>query len=151
MMRSSWSVKQNHAGLFGLLYIRHLDKARRSPRASATADALNEVFDHCEALLRVVYLRVELYAPGLLTLDAVCCYGNILGRGNDRVALGNGGDGVAVRHPYLRLGAQRCHKWVVGTLHLHTRTAILAAGRCLNLATEEVGEVLRTIAYAEQR
>ena len=128
-----------------------LDEALRGPRLRASADAHDEVAEQLRAVGRVVDLGVELDAPRLLTLDVVGRHADILRRGDNPVVVGHARDGVAVRHPHLRLGRKPLHQGIPGVAHRQHRTAVLAARRRLHLAAEGRGEELCPVADAQQR
>ena len=76
-----------------------LDEGGRRPVALDTRE-LKEVAQQLRPLLGVEGLGVELYAPGMLAVDAEGRCGYILRAGDDAEALGQRRDGIAVRHPY---------------------------------------------------
>ena len=90
-----------------------LDEGGRRPVA-LDARELKEVAQQLCPLLGVEGLGVELYAPGLLAVDAEGGCGYILRAGDDAEALGQRRDGIAVRHPYGAAWGQVLQQRVVG-------------------------------------
>ena len=139
------------AQLFAQLPHGGLDETLRGPRLLAAADADDEILQQLRAVGRVVDLRMELDTPRLLTLDMECGDAHVLGAGDQFIGIGHARDGVAVRHPHLRLGRQSAHQRIRRGADGEHRTAVFAAGCGLHLATEGRREELGTVADAQQR
>ena len=127
-----------------------VDEALGGPGTVRAADSDGEVAEELEAALGVVYLGVELYAPHAV---AVATEGGEadFGRGGDAAeAFGEGGDGVAVAHPYLCPGLDAGEEGVGGVDGGETRAAVLAGSRGLDIPAEGVGHELGAVADAEE-
>ncbi len=92
---------------------------------------------------------MELYAPGLLALYLIGCYGHLVGRGYNLEIVGNRSDGVAMAHPHLRADRDVAHQRIGGVDAREVGTAIFTRGSRLNRAARCVGYELRSIADAE--
>ena len=98
---------QNHAVIAQLLFQfgnRCLYKRGCAPFLLATADVDHKVLQQQRALDAVEYLRMELYGPDAFSANrgiAVGCIAHVVGGGDALETIGDGGDGVAVAHPYL--------------------------------------------------
>ena len=100
---------------------------------------------------RVVHLRMELYSPCALAVHAEGRATHVLRAADDAERFRRVGDGVAVRHPYLRGGGEGAHKRVLGVGHLKHGAAIFACGSRLHRPSGEPGEVLGAVADSQQR
>ena len=89
------------ADLLAQFLDRALHEGGGTPLLFAATDIHNKVFQQLLALQGVVHLRVELYAPHAVVVVGEGGVLDIRRRADDMVALGNGGDGVAVAHPHL--------------------------------------------------
>ena len=49
------------------------------------------------------HFGVELHAPHFLAFDLISGNGNLIGRSDSLEIIGNGRNGIAVRHPHLRI------------------------------------------------
>ena len=96
----------------------------------------------------MIDLRVELDAPGLLTFYMIGGVNHIIGGGYDLRAFGEAGDGVAVRHPDLRVGGYALEQGAL-FLYMHDGAAVLAGDGGIDLPAVAVGDVLGTVADAE--
>ena len=128
-----------------------VDERGGAPCAGASADVHHEVGQQFRAVGGMEHLGVELDAPGHLAADVVCGILHVLGRADYLVIGGHGGDGVAVAHPYLCGRGEAVHQRVLGSHDAEHGAAILAARSALDLTAVGVGQVLRAVAYAQQR
>ena len=92
------------AYLLAQLVDRCLHKRGRTPLLAAVADVNHEIPQQRLALRGVEHLGVELHGPEGVARAGVGGEAHIVGAGDDVAVLRNGGDGVAMAHPHLRVG-----------------------------------------------
>ena len=123
---------------------------RDSMELSMKEAGVQEILQNTGAVGRMVDLRVELDAPGLLTFYMICGVDHIVCGGYDLRAFGETGDGVAVGHPYLRV-IWNPFKQGALSLYMHDGAAVLTGYGGIDLPAVAVGDVLSTVADAEHR
>ena len=95
--------------------------------------------------------RMELHAPGLLTIDLICGILHLGGR-CDAFEIGReGGDGVAVAHPHLRVVRNALEKGIIVVEAGKIGPAVFTESGRFNLATVGLCHILRAIAYTQER
>ena len=80
-----------------------VNERRRCPVTFASADSEGEVRQHLGAFRRVEHLRMELDGICLLSLEMESGIDHVIRGGDNLCIVRNGGDGVAVGHPNLRM------------------------------------------------
>ena len=133
------SLQSGHGGF---------DKGGRRPVAGATALG-EEVVEQTRAALGVEDFRVELYAPGLLAIDAEGSRLHIVRPGNDAEGVRQPCDRVAVRHPHLRSGSDAVKQWILGVDLGEECAAVFARGGRLDASSGRSGQQLCAVADAE--
>ena len=118
---------------------------------SAAADAYHEVAQQEAALQAMEHLGVELHAPQPLALSLIGGVDDLFGRGDGAEALGEGGDGVAVAHPYLRVVGKALEERVLMVEGAKVRPPVLAALGTFHASAVSVRHVLCAVADAEDR
>ena len=74
---------------------------------------------------------------------------HVSGRTNHLEIAGDGGDGITMRHPYLRVLFETTEQGVGGVNRLEVGTSVLARISLFHLATEGVRDELGAIANAQ--
>ena len=120
-----------------------------APVLSAAADAYHEVAQQEAALQAVEHLGVELHAPQLLAFSLIGGVDDLFCRGDGAEALGEGGDGVAVAHPYLRVVGKALEERVLMVEGAKVRPPVLAALGAFHASAVSVRHVLCAVADAE--
>ena len=120
-----------------------------APRLVESADVRHEVAQHQRAVFAMEHLGMELHAPHLLALHLVGGDGHLVRRGDDAEVVRDGGDGVAVAHPHLRVFAHALQQGIVVLEAAQIRTSVLAAAGGFHLAPVGIGDELRAIADAQ--
>ena len=128
-----------------------LHKRRRAPLLLAAADAYNEILKQLLALQRVENLRMELDGPKRGFIAGVSSILNIGGRSDHMAVIGNGGNGIAMAHPHLRIILKSLEQRIAGIKHSEVGTAILTAVGLLDLSAVAVRYELRSVANTKYR
>ena len=120
-----------------LLQLGHggIHKRGRAPLLARAADVYHEVLQQQSALKRMEHLGVELYGPDASGTPESSIR-HILGAADDLEIVGDAGDGIAMRHPYLRLLFEALEKGVRGIYRLEVGAPILAAVCLLHTASK---------------
>ena len=92
---------------------------------------------------------MKLNAPNRLVVSLISGISYIFGRSNRAPSLGQGGDGVAVAHPYLRIGREALEEPVAMLYKGEVGTPLLTAAGGLHVAAVGVAHILRTVADAQ--
>ena len=126
-----------------------IDKGGGAPVLLGTADVDHEVLKQLCALHGVEHLGMELHGPYGQIFGGIGGELHVVGRGYHLVALGQGGDGVAMAHPHLRLGLEAFEERVVSVEVFQAGAAVLAGVGFLHLSALAVRDELGAVADAE--
>ncbi len=92
---------------------------------------------------------MELHAPALTIAAAICGYVYLVGGGHHVHAFADGGDGVAVAHPYLCADFDAGHQGVGAVHPAEYGATIFAGGSRLDTSAALIGHQLGAVADAQ--
>ena len=125
-----------------------VDERGCTPLLTGAADADHEIAEQECALKGVEHLGVELYGPDIPGVPEGGIR-HVLGASDDLKAVGDGGDSIAMRHPYLGVFLEASEKRIGDVDRLKVCPSVLTAVGLLDLSTECVGDKLCTVADAQ--
>ena len=94
---------------------------------------------------------MELHCPHRLLCRSVSCILHVGCRSDALKVFGDGGDGVAVAHPHLRVLNEALEQRVLSVEVLEVGTSVLARVGCLHLSAASIRDVLCAVADAKHR
>ena len=126
-----------------------------APLLTRAADVDDEILQQLLTLQGVIYLGMELHGENTLAISFwLIAFGirrilDILGGGDAVESVGDGGDGVTMRHPHLRVLVEALEERVRSVDGLEVCTAIFARVGLFHTAAQRMADELCTIADAE--
>ena len=97
------------------------------------------------------HLRMELHGVGFLAVDLEGGVGDTVGRGDHPGSVRQGGNRISVGHPDLRMETDAFQQGRIRTDDIQHGAAVFPGEGPFDLAAVFVGEVLGSVADAEQR
>ena len=120
----------------------------RTPVLSTAADVHHKVAQQLRSLQRVEYLRMELHSPQSLVFSLVGRKFHLRSGSDATEMVGDGRDGIAVAHPYLRIGDEVFEERIVVLNRLQVCATVFSTRRRFHFSPVELCHVLCSIANA---